>query len=394
MYLTSFVHREQLFEITERWIRGRPFPDDIQSLTEILICDGFVLGQILEIFTGILLETIYENSYQEKRIHFKGELRDILSRSPNGKTPRVEALFDLYQKNPAYYYREAPINGVLCLDEHDLLLGLYRIKRPKRIAEKANRKIADWIYQKVQTMAQEMAGERARQSRIPMEWFLTPQEEMVREFIKAEEEIAERFKEGHIKFEPSAMTISDVGAIKVIAEAEKLDDLEQVLTNHPLIRVVEKQDFQGNYQATNLILQIGWDAEQVCRRYRDSRGWEKYLGRGITEDRLNEGLEPFLEGTQPDLFIELILSTFPDMVESELGKSIHEERILAQRNNRVYKGYIPTNVEFLVEYLFAAGLSPKIKIDHVPMKLWGRYLPETLGSYVRNLYDLPEHDLF
>jgi len=82
------------------------------------------------------------------------------------------------------------------------------------------------------------------------------------------------------------------------------------------------------------------------------------------------------------------------MVESELGKSIHEERMIAQRNNRVYKGYIPTNIEFLVEYLLAAGLSPKIKIEHIPMKLWGRYLPETLGSCVRHLYDLPEHDLF
>jgi len=394
MYLTSFIHREQLFEIAERWICGRPVPDDIPYLTEILICDGFVLGQILEVFTGFLLGTIDEKFYQEKRIHFKGELRDVLSGSLNGKTPRVKELFELYQKNPAYYYREAPINGVLCLSDTDLLLGLYRIKRPKRIAEKANRKIADWIFQKVQDMAQEMAGERARQSSIPMEYFLTPPEEMVREFVRAEEEIAVSFKEGRIQFDRSALTISDVGAIKVIADTERLTFLEKVLDDHPLVRVVEKQDFQGNYQATNLILEIGWDAEQVCRKYRDGRSWEKYLGRGIAEDRLNKGLELFLEGAKPNLIIELILSTFPDMVESELGKSIHEERIIAQRNNRVYLGYIPTNVEFLVEYLFAAGLSPKIKIDQVPIKLWGRYLPETLGSYVRNLYDLPEHDLF
>jgi hypothetical protein len=57
-------------------------------------------------------------------------------------------------------------------------------------------------------------------------------------------------------------------------------------------------------------------------------------------------------------------------------------------------GYIPTNVEFLLEYLFAVGFSPQTQIDHVPIKLWGRYLPDTLVSEIRRLYHLPEYDLF
>ena len=232
------------------------------------------------------------------------------------------------------------------------------------------------------------------ESHIPLEWFVTPQEEMTREFIRAEEKIARSFKEGQIKFERAALTLYDVGAIKVIADSERLNFLEKILSEHSQIRVIEKEDFKGNYRATNLILEIGWDAENVCRSYRNRRSWEKYLDRGIAENRLKKGLEPFLDGAQPTLIIELILSTFPDMVESELGISIHEERIIAQRGNNSYRGYIPINVEFLVEYLFAAGFSPKIKIDRIPIKLWGRYLPETLSSYVRSLYNLPEHDLF
>lgn len=394
MYLTSFVHREQLFEIAERWICGRPAGDDIQRFTEILICDGFALGEILEDFNEFLLGTIFETPCKKKRIHFKGELRDALTRNPNGTTPRLRELLGLYEKNPDYFYREAPINGVVCLDDTDHLLGLYRIKRSKRIAEKANRRIANWIFQKVQTVAQEMAGERAKQSHIPLEWLVTPQEEMTREFIRAEEEIARSFKECRIKFDRSALTLHDVGAIKIIADFERLNFLEKTLSEHSQIRVIEKEDFKGNYRASNLILEIGWDAENVCRTYRNRRSWEKYLDRGIAENRLKKGLEPFLDGAQPTLIIELILSTFPDMVESELGMSIHEERIIAQRGNNSYRGYIPINVEFLVEYLFAAGFSPKIKIDRIPIKLWGRYLPETLSSYVRGLYDLPEHDLY
>jgi len=112
------------------------------------------------------------------------------------------------------------------------------------------------------------------------------------------------------------------------------------------------------------------------------------------EEELQKGLEPLLEGTEPTMKIELILSTFPDLVESELGSSIHEERIIAQRDTKVYKGYVPMNVEFLLEYLFAVGFSPETTIDHLPIKLWGRYLPETLIHYVRRLYNLPQQDLF
>jgi hypothetical protein len=81
------------------------------------------------------------------------------------------------------------------------------------------------------------------------------------------------------------------------------------------------------------------------------------------------------------------------MVESELGNSIHEERILSQRDTRVYRGYIPTNVEFLVEYLFAVGFSPTAQVDELPIKLWGRYLPDTVISQIRHLHGVPESEI-
>ena len=100
-----------------------------------------------------------------------------------------------------------------------------------------------------------------------------------------------------------------------------------------------------------------------------------------------------IEGAAPTMFIEVIFATFPDMVESEFGKSIHEERIIRQRQNKTYKGYIPINVEFLVEYLFAVGFSPQTRIKRLPIKLWGRYLPDTLISEIRELYHIPEFDV-
>lgn len=394
MYLTSFIHRDKLFEITERWFCGRSEPGDARAITEILICDGFVISETLETLTKRLLGMIHRKPAYQRQIRFKGELRDFLCLGSRDTNPRVEELIRRYRENPDYFYREAPINGVICLDEQDRLLALFRKKRPKRIAEKANRRIADWIFQNVLRRAQEMAEERARRSGIPLDRFVTAAEEMEQEFIHAEESIARNFREGSIRFDKAALTIQDVGAIKIVAGEEELQHLEKTIAETPDITVVEKEEFRGDYQATNLVLEVSWDAGHCCRRYQESRAWEKYLNRGIPEGELQRGLEPFLGQAVPRINIELILSTFPHMVESELGNSIHEERIIAQRDNKLYRGYIPMNVEFLVEAIFAVGFSPRIDVDQVPIKLWGRYLPETLSSYVRHLHNMPEHDRF
>ena len=394
MYLTSFVHRQDLFEIAERWFCGRPRRTDALRLTQILICDGFIVGVTLESIARSFLPIVYERTFYEKRIRTKGELRDAICLCTSDVTPRVLELCRRYQETPDFYYREAPINGVMCVDEHDQLLGLYRIKRPKRIAEKANRHFAAWLFKAVQNKARRMAEDRAQEWGIPIEYLVTPEKEMEKEFVEAERSIARSFLDGRIEFDRAPLTINDVGGIKVLGEPEKVARLESFLESHPNIRIVEREELRGHYQATNLILDVEWDPELVCRRYRDSRSWENYLNRGIPEDTLKEGLEPLIENAAPTICIELILSTFPDMVESELGNSIHEERIIPQRDNREYKGCLPMNVEFLLEYLFSVGFSPEVDIEPPTIKLWGRYLPDTLVSQIRRLYRLPEYDFF
>jgi hypothetical protein len=218
---------------------------------------------------------------------------------------------------------------------------------------------------------------------------ITPREVMEREFTTAETAIAQQFRDGTIRLDREALTIHDVGGLKIVADAGRLARLEEGLAAHPEVRVVEKTISAGNYQATSVIVEVPWEVEYACRRYKESRRWENYLNRGIPESELRMGLESYLKGAQPNLNLELIFSTFPDMVESELGNSLHEERIIAQRDNKIYKGYIPMNVEFLIEYLFAVGMSPKVSIDRLPIKLWGRYLPDTVIDQIRGLYRIP-----
>jgi hypothetical protein len=79
-----------------------------------------------------------------------------------------------YQEKLDYYYREVPVNRVLCLDEAQRVCGMYRLKRPRRIAEKTQRKLARWLFAAVQSRARAMAETRARERSIPLVHLLTP----------------------------------------------------------------------------------------------------------------------------------------------------------------------------------------------------------------------------
>ncbi|HXX53238.1 MAG TPA: hypothetical protein VEI28_01565 [Thermodesulfovibrionales bacterium] len=394
MYLTSFVQRDRLFNIAERWFCGRPQPADARSLTEILMCDVFIIRETLHSLSRRLLNIAGASHVRQKDIRRKGELRDLICCDSRQPTLRIAELFNRYRKNPDYYYRETPINASVFFDDRGQMLGSYRVKRPKRIAEKANRRIADWIFGNVKDVAESMARERAQRSGVPLEHFVTPPHEMEKEFIAAEELIAAQFRNGTSRFDRDALTIHDTGAIKIVGDEDMLERLARELHSVPDITVLEQEQFSGNFQAMKVVLELPWEAEAVCRRYSEDRAWEKNRERGIPQEELCKGLEPLLEGASPTISIEVILTTFADLVESELGNSIHEERIISQRDSSRYRGNIPMNVEFLVEFLFAVGFSPRISLEDVPIKIWGRYLPETLGSYIRQLYSLPDHDFF
>lgn len=305
----------------------------------------------------------------------------------------MDALLAQYQQNPDYYYRDVPVNGVVCLDAAGCVCGMYRLKRPRRIAEKANRKLARWIFSTVQARARAMAAGRARVGGVPLESLVTPEAEMAREFVAAEEAVAREFQAGTIRFDRDALAIHDVAGIKIVGRAEQLAALDARVADLDGLRVVDRQVFDGCYQAIALRLEVAWDPAAVSHAYRDCRAWGRYRDRGIPESRLREGLEPLLAGAAPTLTVELMLTTFPDLVESELGRGLHEARIISQREDRAYTGYLPMNVEFLVEYLFAVGFSPQTDITEVPIKLWGRYLPDTLTAHIRRLYRLPDPNL-
>jgi hypothetical protein len=378
--------------MVQRWFCDRLEPTDGQRVTKILICDGFILGETLDDLTRLLISTFSDEPYRAQRLHFKGELRDIICQSIHTHNDRTAELVESYRKNPEFFFTEAPVDGTAYLNATDRLLAVYRIKRPRRIAEKANRYIANHIFRMVQNRARQMAEERAQQIGVPLEHLLTAEEDMDREFMLAEEMIAGAFRKGQAKFEKPAVTINDVGGIKYVTSEESLYQVEDFFLKHHDFKVFERSEHTGNYKAKSMVVEVPWDKEKVCRSFLENRAWEKYVNRGIPEAELQKVLERLVEDAEPRICIEVTLTTFDDLVESELGRGIHEERIITQRGQTVYMGHIPLNVEFLVEYLFSVAVSPRIHIDRLPVKLWGRYLPDTISYHIRQLYYLPEHD--
>ena len=50
--------------------------------------------------------------------------------------------------------------------------------------------------------------------------------------------------------------------------------------------------------------------------------------------------------------MEIIFSDYQEMLESEIGRCIHEDRIIEQRLYQPYRGPLARNIQHLLEYLF------------------------------------------
>jgi len=94
------------------------------------------------------------------------------------------------------------------------------------------------------------------------------------------------------------------------------------------------------------------------------------------------------------VMLEIIVSTFEEYLESEIGRSMHEERVRSQRSHPEYNGHLATNTRYFMQYLLGlcrgAGMP---EITNVPIKLWARYMPETIELLIRRLC-LPDRLFF
>ncbi len=387
MYLSAFLHREEFFDIANRWLSDRLEPEDPLRIKRIIAYDSFAAWENLLLFTERLLGRLSgDDPCAKRKIYRKKDLKDFICRTRLPVTDRVKYLIDEYTKAPEFFYIGAPMTGYIYHDSRFRMLGLCRFKRVKRIAEKASRYASMHVFEKVR----EMAG-RISETEASVLSSAKPTSDEI--FAEAEKRVMFNVKENGIRLPVQPMTIQDILGVKVIYDRYGEEAVEAAIAESGCARIIEKERHAGKYNAIHYGVEVTVDRDHLIERF-ETRGQKReFAKKGLPVEGLNDDFTEFVATGARDVLVDVIVTSFEDLVESEIGRSMHETRIFEQRRQTRIYGNIPLNIEYIIEYLIAVGLSPTVRIDDIPIKIWGRYLPDTLSDRIRKLYQMPKYSM-
>ena len=393
--LTSLLHREMLKDIMLRWMSNNLQQEDCATVKRIVNFNVHILNLYLERFCKDLFGFVSGEETWTFEVSSKGELKDFVLEVAPYSSERLDFIRTRYGKYPEDFYRSLPFRGnIYCAGskEHPTYLGHSRIKRFRRVAEKASRRMVDMIFAQIKKNADALAAERASQLGIPKALLITPAEKQTEEFAHAERRFLKQLKRG--LFNPdremlNSARIHDVAGVKVIVDDDRIPALEKFFLDMPDYRIAEREQHSGNYDDVNYIISVKLDKEGLINKAPDSRVVDILSGRGMNAGTIVADYNTFVETAEDDVYLELIASNYPEMVESEFGRSMHEERILAQREQAEYKSSIARNVRYITEYFFLFAISGKTSIDQLPVRLWEKTMPDTYDHAIRQLWDIP-----
>jgi hypothetical protein len=388
VYLTGLLHRDELCDITLRWLNDDLHPDDGRRLTEIFLYESVVSAPLSQDFMLRALSRLYGDGLSVERIQFKHRLRERLLQCIPASTPRIKELAQYYHERPEEFFPRLPVDAVLLFSPERGLVSISRIKRPQRAAEKAAYRMADALAGAIRKEAEVIASERAIAKGVALSELVSTQEQMSEDFIIAEARVAEGFRRRTIELDREALVINDIVGFKLIGDEDELARAEQALRAEPNAKVVEKQVHRGHYNATNLLVDI--ELPPIAQLVDDASkaDWSVATARGLSPEDARAHFADYVESGPRTIRTEIILTTYPELLESEFGRSLHELRILRLRERQPYKGQIADNARYLIEYLFQLAYSPTIHVSELPIKMWGRYLPDVLLAATRALYGI------
>ncbi len=386
MYLTSSIHRDRLFEIAMRWLANRIEPDDGAFVTKLFIYDNLITSEPVRRFLDHVQAEIHDGPVCVHRFSDKDELREAIIRGIPPTTERARFLYGRYRDHPEEYFPRTPTDMALACAADGRLLWATRTKGIRRIAEKTSRRVASWLSGAINERAQAMAEARAWESGLPAERFHSTTDMMKEDFFRAERSVSRSFKHGPLEVEPAQMRVDDVIGIKVMAEPDLQAGIEEAIRAYPHADLAEREVHEGTYNDVNLLvdLELPPDGEIVERA--KGLDWSYATPCGLSRERLAADFPSYVESGAPTIRAEVILTSPDELVESEFGRSIHEERTLAQRSAQPYSGRIAANASHIIEYLLMLAISPSVEVDTVPVKMWGRYLPDTLSIAIWKLW--------
>lgn len=393
--LTSLLHQENLKDIILRWMSNNLLEEDCEAVKRIVNFNVHILNLYLDHFCNDLFNFLSGGKTWTFEVTSKGQLKDFILDVAPYNNDRLDYIRTRYGKYPEDFYRSLPFRGkIYCFGskEHPVYLGHSRIKRFRRVAEKASRRMVNMIFDQIKKNADALATERASQLGIPKEQLITPVEVQREEFAHAERRFLKQLKKG--MFNPDeemldSARIHDVAGVKAIIGDDRIPVLEKFFHDMPGYSVAEKEKHFGNYDDVNYIIGIKLDKKELINKAPNSRVVDILSARGMDRDTVVDDYKTFVETAEDHVYLELITSNYPEMIESEFGRSMHEERILAQREEAGYRSSIARNVRYITEYLFLFAISEKKSIHQLPVKLWEKTMPDTYDHAIRQLWDIP-----
>jgi hypothetical protein len=380
VYLTGLTHRDELFDLTVRWLNDDFHQGDGRVISEIFLYEGFISGSFVIHRMFQFLQKMVGPNIEMERIRQKHLLRERLIqylRHPSGRTQELARTF---QENPEFFFPRLPIDAVLVVASGKRLVSIGRIKRLSRVAEKVSVRLMDALFHDIKAEAQRIAEKRAASAGLPLTSLISSKDAMRQDFVDAEMAVATRFRNKAMVFERHAFAIDDMLGFKIIGEPEDLDLVLHRLKEESGFTLVEIEEHAGNYNAVNLSVDLQLPKPGELLNAFQGVDWSLATLRGLNPDEARAGFPAYLERGSRTVRMEIILTTYPELMESEFGRSLHELRILHLRERTPYCGLIAQNAAYLIEYLLTLAMAPVIDVPELPIKLYGRYLPETIRA--------------
>ena len=198
----------------------------------------------------------------------------------------------------------------------------------------------------------------------------------------AERLVADRIRFGRMVLEPELQRVDDVIGVKLIGRDEELARMEARLDELEYTWAFHREVRDGSYVGTHLLVDLELPPIDAILATMDGIDWRFAHGRGLQPSELQSTFRDYVVSGSRTFRVELILTTFEDLVESEFGRCIHEQRILDQRSVASDFDRLATNASWIIEHMLRLAISPTVTVDGLPIKLWGRYVRDTVAHAI------------
>jgi hypothetical protein len=386
MYLGGLIQRERLFELTARWFVGELEPADATFLTQLFCYERLLVEppvlRLAEQLVGAPSSACW------RPVQSKDQLRRALCADPRADDQEsVAAACARYRAQPGSFFGGTPADLLLLEGQDHRLRALFKVKRLRRLSQRAARLVAETLGARVRGAARELAHERAELAGMPLDGFFTPPEAMAAEFAHAEALVAQRIASGELSFSRDDLAIDDVFGLALLTDDEaQLATLEERLREHADLSVESATPSDAS-EGAHFRAEITLPAHDELLRPSRDFDWSQAAGRGLTAAQLEAGLASHAEAGASTVRVEISLSSYRALAELELGDSPPEARIVGERFGGSYRGHIAENVAYLIEYLLMTAISPRRELEALPTEVTGRYVPETIALWISRLFD-------